>query len=383
MTALSQSGLRGGEVSGVGNSGGLSLSARERFCLPPMRGRQITRLLQLVRLLARPGGVTAIEASRELDCVRRTFYRDIQVLEELCYPLYVETEGGMQRYRLRPGFQSQHRLPITHEELIALWLSREALGSLEGTPFADAARTLLDKLADALCEEVRARVDRARESLAVMPAGRRYGAQAGVVEALRRAAEQRRSVEIDYTPLGGRPARRVIDPYLLWLDPRTEALYVAGWTHDRRAVRTFLVDRIASVQHTVRSFDLPVDWSGPAYLAESFAAFRGPAATVRLAFRGRAARLVAERVWHPTQALRPLAPEGVELSMQVPLSPALTGWVLSWMPEVRVLSPAVLRGDVAAALRDGLAVATSVPGRRRSDAATLGVARPGYRAGSR
>ena len=347
-----------------------------------MRGRQVTRLLRLVRLLSRPRGLSASEAVGELDCVRRTFYRDVQVLEDLCYPIYAEADGPEQRYHLRPDFQAQHRLPVTHEELTALWLSRAALGALDGTPFAAAARSLIDKLEATLGDEVRRRADRAREVLSVTPATRRYAERAGIVDSLRRAAEQRRSVEIDYAALGARPARRQVDPYLLWLDPRAEALYLAAWTHDRKAVRTFLVDRIASVQHTGDDFELPADWSGAEYLAESFSAFRGPANIVKLAFRGRAARLVAERIWHPTQSLSSDGSGRTELTMRVPLSPALTGWVLSWMPEVRVLAPGELSNDVARALEEGL---VGVAGEKRpvSKPATSDVARREYGRGKR
>jgi hypothetical protein len=61
---------------------------------------------------------------------------------------------------------------------------------------------------------------------------------------LRHAAEERCSAELSYVSLAGRRSRRLVDPYLLWLDPTAAGLYVTGYDHDRREVRTFHMDRI-------------------------------------------------------------------------------------------------------------------------------------------
>jgi proteasome accessory factor B len=342
-----------------------------------VRGRQITRILRLVQLLSRPSGLSAIEAAHELGCARRTFYRDLRVLTDLCYPLYTEEEGAEQRYRLRADFRSQHRLPLTHEELTALWLARDALASLQGTAFVAPARSLAEKVEASLSEEVRRRAQHAKESIAIAPPGKDYGPRAAIVDTLRRAAQARSSVEIVYRALGDGQRRRRVDPYLLWLDPRSESLYLAAWAHDRRELRTFLVDRILDAVTADERFELPADFDAERFLVDSFAAFRGAPATVRLAFRGRAAGLVAERTWHPTQRVSAGDGGSLELTMQVPLSPGLTGWVLSWVPEVRVLSPAALANEVARRLRAGLAE-PGTAAKRGAARVTPDVARPVY-----
>jgi proteasome accessory factor B len=217
-----------------------------------------------------------------------------------------------------------------------------------------------------LSAAVRERLERARETLAVAAPARRYAGRAPVADALRRAAEERRTVEVVYEPLDGGRGRRLLDPYLIWFDPVGSALYVAGWAHDRREVRTFLVDRIRQVLATGRTFERAAGWDARAYLGEAFATFRGRAQDVRLHFSGRAARLVAERTWHPSQTARPRPGGQLELAMRVPLSPAFTGWVLSWMPEVRALAPLSLVRSVHDALVRGLVLEGRVAASREN-----------------
>jgi proteasome accessory factor B len=314
------------------------------------------------------------EAADQLECTRRTIYRDLDVLQTLGYPLLsdADADDGGVRWRVLDGFRRQHRLPFTHEELTALWLAREALEALDGTAFALGARSLLEKVRETLSDEVRRRLERAQETLAVGHGGRRRRGRAAIVDALRRAAEERRSVELSYASLDGRRSRRVVDPYLLWLDPMASGLYVTGYDHDRSEIRTFHVDRIRDLARTQRRFEVVDGWDARRHLADSFAGFRGPLSTVRLGFTGRAARLVSERVWHPSQTIATRADGAVELTMRVPLSPGLRGWVLSWVPEVEVLGPGELARDVAAALEAG------VRRRRGVRGVTSGVTDVGY-----
>ena len=81
----------------------------------------------------------------------------------------------------------------------------------------------------------------------------------------------------------------------------------------------------------------------------------GEAAAWRDAVRGRhalvvanpvvgahyAARVVAERMWHSTQAIRKLKPDGSGIEFQADLSglEEITRWVLSWGSKARVLGP--------------------------------------------
>lgn len=61
---------------------------------------------------------------------------------------------------------------------------------------------------------------------------------------------------------------------------------------------------------------------------------------------------ITERQWHPTQAFRRRRDGRVEMRMETTGRKELVRWVLSWMPDVKVLAPKTLRDRIAEKLRD-------------------------------
>jgi len=62
---------------------------------------------------------------------------------------------------------------------------------------------------------------------------------------------------------------------------------------------------------------------------------------------------VAERQWHPTQAIRKLKPDGSVIEFQADLSglEEITRWVLSWGSKAKVLGPPELQKRVREELK--------------------------------
>jgi predicted DNA-binding transcriptional regulator YafY len=58
-------------------------------------------------------------------------------------------------------------------------------------------------------------------------------------------------------------------------------------------------------------------------------------------FEGYAARVVGERLWHSTQVIRKLKPDGSVIEFQADLSglEEITRWVLSWGSKAKVIGP--------------------------------------------
>ena len=63
---------------------------------------------------------------------------------------------------------------------------------------------------------------------------------------------------------------------------------------------------------------------------------------------------VAEREWHPSQKLKHRADGRVEMRLETTGRKELVRWVLSWIPDVKVLAPKSLRNRIAEKLQDGL-----------------------------
>ena len=75
---------------------------------------------------------------------------------------------------------------------------------------------------------------------------------------------------------------------------------------------------------------------------------------IRIRFRGFAARVVAERRWHPSQEVIPVKPDGSEIDLVLRLSALedITRWILGYGSFAKVLEPQELRERVASELRE-------------------------------
>ena len=68
---------------------------------------------------------------------------------------------------------------------------------------------------------------------------------------------------------------------------------------------------------------------------------------------------IREKKWHESQALRELEDGGVELRLKLSSLAEIERWVLGWGGNVRVLQPAELADNVAAAARKILQTAAA------------------------
>src|SRR5262249_61020443 len=73
----------------------------------------------------------------------------------------------------------------------------------------------------------------------------------------------------DYPAWDGRPGTRTLDPYGLVF--HTGRWYVTGHDHDRRAVRTFRLDRVAGVQVRPDGYEIPRGFDPAAYVLAGIA----------------------------------------------------------------------------------------------------------------
>jgi proteasome accessory factor B len=78
---------------------------------------------------------------------------------------------------------------------------------------------------------------------------------------------------------------------------------------------------------------------------------------VCLLFAKEVATYIRERVWHSSQQLRERRDGGLEIRLETSGRKELTRWILSWMPNVKVLAPRQLREPVKQRMRKGLAIA--------------------------
>jgi proteasome accessory factor B len=174
-------------------------------------------------------------------------------------------------------------------------------------------------------------------------------ADARLFGALSDAILQGREIGFTYRKLTGDvPEPRRVRPY--HLGQVDHGWYLFGFDLDRGAVRTFALPRITDLEVTATPFERPADFSLRHHLGGSFGVWNYPEAEggdqdVRVVFRGYAARVVAERRWHPSQEIAPRKgeEEAIELRLRLRGLEEVARWVLSWGRWAEVLGPEELR----------------------------------------
>jgi proteasome accessory factor B len=193
-------------------------------------------------------------------------------------------------------------------------------------------------------------LDRLPTVLAAKPGPRASGGAAApdVVSRLLDATLHFRVATMRYHSVSsGRSKDYVIHPYRLTF--AQGGLYLLAYVPEYEDVRTFAVDRIASVSLEKQTFT-PKEKVADDAFANSLGVNTGPAARVEIEFEPRVAPYVRGRVWHASQQLREEGDGRVVLTMNVCHDWALRSWILSWGPYARVTAPQALANSILAEL---------------------------------
>lgn len=211
---------------------------------------RLRRLLAVVPYVVRHPGSAIADLSRTFAIGEAELIDDLRLLFLTGLPPYgpgdlidVQIEEGRVWMSMADHFSRPVRL--TRSEAVALYLrGTEVLGS-PGLAEAEALRSALDKLAATLGEEtlgaLRAEVGDG-------------GGRTGPLEAVRRSAEARERLEVEYySATRDRVGTRRIDPEQVF-----SALgnwYVAAWDVEADDERLFRVDRIREARPTGETFE--------------------------------------------------------------------------------------------------------------------------------
>ncbi len=279
-----------------------------------------------------------------LEVSSKTVMRDIDFMRDrLGLPLSYDA--------LRHGFfytapvRDFPMMKVSQGEVAALLLAQKSLELFHGTPFEKPLAGAFRKLSHSLGGEMEVAWHDLEQALSVRSGGVGIS-DMEVFDKVARAVMDGAEVTFDYHKLAGdKPEARNVRPYHLGCIENQ--WYLFGHDAGRNAVRTFALPRLRNVERTGVKFRRPRDFSLAKILEGSFAVFEGRnACVVKVRFRGTAARLVRERVWHSSQKLTDHK-DGVVLEMRVGISPDLRQWILGWGSEAEVLQPSELRESIA------------------------------------
>ena len=184
----------------------------------------------------------------------RTVYRDLRAIdEEIGVPVWAD--GGRWGIDQEKAFLPP--LKLTQSEAMAVVLSARLMVRYADKYDPDLA-SAFEKLEQGLPPALAEHVERTLDVLSKAPRDERFIAN---VRLLTKAWAERRVVTIDYEPAlydrGSAPRRATVRPYLLEPSLQTHALYLMGFDEERKALRTFKVERIRTAALTPRTFEPP------------------------------------------------------------------------------------------------------------------------------
>ena len=292
----------------------------------------------------------------ELGCSQATLYRLIAELRDhFGAPLEQDEDSRGYYYdRLLAGGFELPGLWISPDELQALLTARHVLGNVQ-------PGLLVDEL-DGMQQRINQLLGREGLDLSADPeriqirhdAGRPVPAD--LFETVLRALFQRQRLALSYH---GRQrddlSQREVSPQRL-INYR-DRWYLAAWCHRADDFRSFALERIRDLTMLEEaSLDLPADDISH-HFDQAFGIFSGPAEhEAVLRFSAEAARWAAEEVWHPAQQGQWLDDGRWELRLPFGQTRELLMTLLSYGPDVEVLSPPTLRQQLADALSRALSI---------------------------
>lgn len=312
--------------------------------------RPIERIFEIHQAIQSGSFPNCRTLGEQIGVIPKTIQRDVTFMQkDLGLP--IEYDSLQHGYHYARPVQDFPLLKVSVGDVVALFLARKAISPVHGSPLEETLRESFRRLSSTLVGEVSFQWSDLDEVFTARDAGV-VPADVALFEKVARAILETCELKFDYRKIDGEEWEpRRLQPYHL-----TEfdgGWYVIGYDPDRKARRTFALQRIRKARPVKVRFLRPADFSLKDHLGGSFGVWHSPTdggkrQRIRLRFTGWAARLVSERRWHPSQQIEWKGKQADELVMTLDLSSfeEIRRWILSWGTQVEVLSPPELRADL-------------------------------------
>lgn len=314
-----------------------------------------SRLLDLVDLVDRGGALRIADICASYS-VNRACAAGYVAWVRQRRELVEEREGRTKVWRKRPA---EEGAPDALNRAAALAFAERALSELDGSAHYAALHAMAHEARLAVPEGGRARLDRLTRNFQVRRADRSIQPnRATLLAALMRAIDERRRCSMTYQKGNGQVKTYDIEPWGLVLH-EGRLLFVAGKAPERGGPtqrRTFSLDGVQHLQiieHGRFPEPAPHQTEWAEIFRDSFSIYcdwQDPPADVHIQVRGRWRTALQQRNLHPSQQVAATDPEWVDVRLRVVLCPDLLSWILSMLPDVRVVAPEKLRRQVSAAV---------------------------------
>jgi predicted DNA-binding transcriptional regulator YafY len=281
--------------------------------------------------------------AEELEVSRRTALRYIRTIEAAGFPIFYDRRANYYRF---PDGYSLKRVELSDSELNTLFASSQYF-SLLGSSFQKAFDDTRLKIGDVAGDKTRKKLKTPiipfvikAEPIEDSPRIKEYFDRIVECYAMRVVAE------LDYeTMWSGKRRKREVSPYgLVHYDGR---LYLVGFCHYRKEVRTFSFEGLHGIKRGRRSYTAPDDFDLERHLENALGVDygNGEAYRVKIRFSSEAVKLIKHRKWHKSQKIS-YEPDGTAiLSFKLAGKEEILQWVMAWTDNAEILEPDWLREE--------------------------------------
>jgi len=312
---------------------------------------RVHRLLRLITVLQRDEPNTTAGLLRELGVSRRTFFRDLKLLQEAGIPYRHDRAQG---YHIDKGFYLPP-INLTVPETLGLMLLGKSAATQRGRPMVAPALSAIYKLIATTPDPIREACGELIANVSITP----DPAPGGDLEAryhttLQRAIDQSVTCRIVYqSPVEDDRLHAMLSPYLLHYVNR--AWYVLGYTDVHDEVRMFKLVRFIEIEPTDEPFDKPENFRVEDKLGKAWRLIpEGKEYKIVLLFSKKVATNVSEVIWHKSQRHKLLDDGRCEMTFTVDGIGEIAWWVCGYGDQVLVVKPPALRDRVEQMLQSAL-----------------------------
>lgn len=309
------------------------------------------KMVKIVEIMTRRGGVRASELSDRFDLDARTLRRYLSDIRAMGTPIEDEGRGDERILSIEASWR-RTGVSLTLTEVLSLHFGRTLFNFLDGTSFAEDLQGAIERLQPAIS---RTHADLARQldtKFVAVPEPRKTWTETSsdIVDEVVTALVYNNPVDARYRRMNGVEKAVLLRPYTL--ATYRQGLYLFALDVKASQVKTYAVERFSHMKRQRgQHFEAPSGWEPKAHIADAFGIISGEPVQVVVAFSERVSGYIRERTWHPTQTFHTLKDGRLELRMRVGLSVELQTWICGFGSDAQVLAPTSLIERIAEDLR--------------------------------
>lgn len=310
-----------------------------------MKLSRIGRIVKLLTTLQSARQFSVEQLIKHLGVSRRTFFRDLNILQEIGVPYQFNTRTGT--YSLDPEFFLPSIDLNMSEALALLMLVHEGAKHLP-LPFQSSALLGGLKIENNLPQEIQEYCSATLENISIRPDSHApMESLDNIFWLLQRAAHRKHKIKMIYHSIYDKTCiTTILSPYHIEYNNR--AWYVIGHSSMHRQTRTFKLNRIENIEILKKCFTPHKKFEIRDYFGRAWSMIpEGKIYNIKLLFSPKVARNVSEVHWHSTQKATHNDDGSATLEFRVDGIGEIAWWILGYGDQVEVIKPAALRKRIA------------------------------------